>query len=498
MAKASDILSQTKTMWDRLTVGQRVGFFSVILAIGGGVAFSAWWASRPDWQLLTSGLSTRETGRITAKLEESGIRYTLKDGDKILVDAAQLDEAYRFLTEAGISAKGGADDETETSGLLKSAMDKNERAFAQARQIEKRLASRLTQFDFIESAAVTITPAADRYFRQGQSEAKASVQVKPTMPLSEHQIESIVHLVAGGVEKLSPDSVAVVDTNGIVLRQPMRGDNPAARTPDLSRQVAVEKHKESQAQQKLDLVFGPRKVAVTVSAEIDWDRVENREVKIDPENFGIVEKQTTANTKGGQGGGIGRPSNAALANGSAQGGGSSGADSKENLNKETRKYGTVETEMVKIGGAIKRISVGVFVDQSLSEQVEKIKTTIGAAVGLDPKRGDTIEVAMTSFVAPPEDNTLELKESAEKKTMIFAYAKQGFWVVMSAALVFMAWRTLRKAQRSLHDVLTKSAEEEKKEDKPVPIEETILTAVKADTELAGRSLRRWLYENAKA
>lgn len=498
MANPSDIFVQLKAMWGRLTIGQRLGFGSTLVFVVGGLAAAMWWSARPDWQVVGTGLSAKETQKIITLLKSEKINHTVGSDGTIQVNAPDMERVHAAMAAAGLRAGGtGTIEEDDENALLKTAMDKNERAFAQARQIEKRLAQRIMQFDFIENATVTITPAGDKFYRQGQTEAKASVQVKTTMPLSETQIESIVHTIAGGVEKLSPENVAVVDTNGVVLRQPARGDTPGVRAPDMSRQVAIEKHKEAQAQQTLDLVFGPRKVAVTVSAEIDWDRIQNKETKYDPENVAIIEKQNTTNSRQNSTAvSGGRPTTAAAANGANIADGSKGNEQKDSTTKETRKYGMTEVEMVKMGGAIKRLSVGVFIDESLKDRVDMIKTTIGAAVGLDPKRGDMIETAMTSFAKAPDDAAPSAKDGAEKKSLILAYARYGVWGFVGVLFIFFALRTIKKAQRTLHEVLERSVEEEKSEDKPVAIEEQILSSVKKDTELAGRSLRRWLYENA--
>jgi hypothetical protein len=82
---------------------------------------------------------------------------------------------------------------------------------------------------------------------------------------------------------------------------------------------------------------------------------------------------------------------------------------------------------------------------------------------------------------------------------MIAWAEKGLWVFLGAGFLFFGLRTVKKARSSLREVLETSLEATVEEEKAGPVltlEEEVLQAAKKNTELAGRTLRRWLYESA--
>ncbi|MEE9391623.1 MAG: flagellar M-ring protein FliF C-terminal domain-containing protein [Planctomycetota bacterium] len=496
MESTNDVLGQIKTIWGRFSGGQKIGVGAAVAAAFAGVLMATIWAGQPDYRNLGLELSAKEAGVAIGRLDEEGIDYkVMADGSTILIETSDLEQARRLLAKDGLSGAGAKED---GSGMFSSGntINRRQQTWSNARNTEKRVSATLVNFDYIEFAHVHITPLRERYYKQGRRPAKASVQVKLRGTLSDHQIQSITHTVAQAVDGLNPDHVTIQDTHGIVLKQPNQGELQGMKKNLLKHQEAIEFAKANRAQQQLDFVFGPGKTHVTVDVEIDSTRSQTRQTKYNPKS-GITrhkeknEKSSTSPRRVPGGLPVGSRS---PANGS--GGGGDAVDKTVSVT-ETKDFDRTETELVKMGGAIKRLSAAVFIDESLSSHEESIRKTLAAAVGIDESRGDSIALHIAAIVGVPETNFEEERSAAESQATVFAYAEYGIFGLLGALFLFFSLRTIKKAKASLQDVLQSSLDEEEAS-RPKPkapeLENVVLKAVNENSALAGRSLKRWLYE----
>ena len=490
------MMEQVGTIWGRLPGFQKTATIVFSVVILGGILGIALWSGQPDFTQLRGGMSPDEASKVMTRLDSEGISYqVLANGRSILVEANDIERARESLVKGGLS--GGDSEEGDSSSFLRPSLNRNEMQFAHARRLERSIGARLKKFDFIDYASVTITPAVNRYFKKGQQQAKATVQVKPIGILSREQVKSIAHSVAGGVQKLSADAVAIIDaTTGIVLKAPSEdGGIASSRTPDLAYQLELERQKEMKIQNRLDLVYGPRRVVVSVSAEIDWERAEMETINYDPENSVVVSRDQEDSSEKGGGRKTGGATGTAAATRAESG--SSGKDIKTKSIHETRVIASTKQATVKLGGTVKRLSVGVCVDSSLGNEIASIEKTIRAAIGFNQERGDVVQIHTTDFSEMPEP--LEVVEAEEAvPPQVFAWVEYGLYGVLGVVFLFFSLRTIKRARASLTEVLEASLTEQTGNAPKESEEEQIIAAVNDDMELAGRSLKKWLYENTPA
>jgi flagellar biosynthesis/type III secretory pathway M-ring protein FliF/YscJ len=155
-----------------------------------------------------------------------------------------------------------------------------------------------------------------------------------------------------------------------------------------------------------------------------------------------------------------------------------------------------ESQKVKVGPELKRMTAAILLDQSLEDKKDEISKIVGAAIGFDQSRGDEISVMVMEMAALPEP-AFEVEDGGSTTSVtLFTWIERGLWALVGLAFLFFALRTVKKAQAGLRDVLEASLEDEQPVEavKPITLEETVLDTAMQDTELAGRSLRRWLYE----
>lgn len=501
MAEATDILSQIRNIWSNLGGGQKAGAIAVTVLVFGGVLAASLLGGKTEYRQIAAGLTPAEVSSLVTQLENEGFTdyKILADGSTVLVSTEQIDQARNALSRSGSLPTGKTAE--ESTGLFgNTAMNSREVSLANARRQEKRLATILAGFDYVEFANVTITPAVDKYWKKGDKPAKASVVVKPRMALSEHQIQSIAHTIASGVENLRADDVAISDTNGIVLRAPMAGGMGGGLARSLQTQAEMEAQREMAVQGMLDLAFGAHKVLVTVSLELDWTKQNVRQKTYDPESK-VTRHRSKTETSKSRASRVpgGRPGSTDTINTSESNLPSGSADTSSTT-EEMADYGSTESESVRLGGEIKRMGVGVVLDQSLADKRDEIADMIKASVNFDQERNDTLQVTVTEIAGPGETENLdELMAEAESRDQIMVYAEFGLYSLLGIAFLFFTLRTIKKAKKSLHEVLETSLVEESEAiepPQPKSLEETVLEAVQKDSELAGKSLRRWLYEGA--
>jgi flagellar M-ring protein FliF len=511
--KANDIFGQLREIWGRFGVGQKIAVVATVLLVMGGTLGLSLWAGRPDFKRLP--IEGADLAAVMAKLDDEGIDYRiLADSRTLVVAADRHGDAQAALARAGLSGNPGEEEEGGIFGKA-SPLNREHQRELRAREAEKRLAANLERFQFIDHAQITITPATKRWFKQGQKPARASVQIATHSHPSEAQIQSITHVVLGGVEGLKPDQITIADMQGTILKYPE--EESGLRRTEVARQRQIENAKAMKAQSDLDFAYGRGKGHVTVSAEIDWTRSKKLERKYDPDS-GVTRNRTKSEesrttSKPNPGGPVG-------ARGPGSPAGLAADEDTSSVTTEMKDFNSTETELVQMGGTIKRLTVSVLIDESIlmpkavegeaapvvdpalrDAKKEEIKANIAASIGIDESRGDSVVVSILPVAGAP------LVEESTPVAAIGFFAEYGNWielglyVFLALAFLVVALRTLKRAQRAMTEVLAKSLEDDEPEaapEAPAPIDTVVLDAVRANTDLAGRNVRKWLYETAEA
>ncbi len=498
MADTNDILNQVKKLWNNLGAGQKVAAGGVTLLVFAGILAAAIFGGNPDYKQLIGQVAPKDLSGILSQLEDVGISdYKIIAGTAIHVKSGDYELGSKTLYMSGTLPSKGVDEDTSSFLPSTTGLSSEERTHTRMRGAEKRLQKTLRGLGFIERATITITAKKRRYFRGGKEAAKASVIVKSRGVLSKSQIETIAHVVSSGVPSLSADAVHISNTMGMVLKKPSPDGETRGQEARLAYKAQLEQNKTMKAQETLDLVYGPNKVLVALDVNLDWTRSNVIQKKFDTEGKVVKEKKTTESSKPAGASNSGGPvSNTATANGGKK---EKSAVYKDSTKMETADYGFTESKVVTLGGSITRMTASVFVDESLSDSKDELLQTVATAIGLDESRGDKIQIMMAKMAAPTEiDNDSDVEAVATNEKIQF-YIEKGIYLIIGLVFVFFALRTVKKAQADLRNVLEASLEEEKKEDPvaPLTLEESVLESAVGDTDLAGRSLRRWLYEGAE-
>jgi flagellar M-ring protein FliF len=220
----------------------------------------------------------------------------------------------------------------------------------------------------VEDARVIIAPAKAGYFAdEGSRDASASVRLRltPGARLSRDAIAGIRAFVAASVPGLNAANVMLVDDRGIALGEHQDGADAA----DLQRSL----------QSALDAAIGEGAAIVRVHVEYDGRAIASRDVRRSAASPLAIAATTQNETYASAGKRYGR--------------------SRQQIDRgsETRE---VTTSMQP--GRIGRITAAVIVDASRGVSLAQVKALAAAALGLDERRGDSLEVQAVQFAHRPE------------------------------------------------------------------------------------------------
>jgi flagellar M-ring protein FliF len=110
------------------------------------------------------------------------------------------------------------------------------------------------------------------------------------------------------------------------------------------------------------------------------------------------------------------------------------------------------------GGRVSRMSVSVVVDNKIvndvevartGDEIKQIQDLVGAAVGIDANRGDSVVVQTMAFSKPPAiDQGATASFLDKNKPMISTLTKYGALVIVALLILFFVVRPARKALRA--------------------------------------------------
>jgi flagellar basal-body M-ring protein/flagellar hook-basal body protein (fliF) len=418
-------ISKLKNGWQALTatiiawpLPRKIALATVAALTMGLFALIIIQARTADYQLLYGNLADTDASAVVDWLKGQNVSYKLdNNGRTILIPMKDVHETRLSLASLGLPQGGGVGFEIfdKQSFALTDFVQK----VNYSRALQGELARTIASLGPVETARVHLVLPEKRLFKDQQQPATASVIIKlaPGKRLNETQIEGIVHLVSRSIEGLTPQHVTVIDQNGNVLSRLAEKGMISGLSPDmLEFQMQVEQRLEDRIQALLDKSLGARNSMVRISAMLDFAKTEKTEEIFDPEEPVIRSEQVSEDRSGSEivGGVPGVQSN--LEGDTMQ---SAGATSPSSRSHRITNYeiSRVVSKTINPIGAVSKLSVSVLVadttvpakdgEEARTEprsptELKALETMVASALGLDPKRGDKIEVTSMPFLGATE------------------------------------------------------------------------------------------------
>ncbi len=447
----------TINLWQGLPMQRRVSLVASALMVVAAIILVTYFASRPKYGLLFTGLPSSESAKIVEQLQAKRINFELSDnGGTIHIPDNKVHETRLSLASQGMpkTPDTGAGVGFELFDKPTFGMSDFMQKANYTRALQGELARTIMQFEEIKSARVMIVVPEDRLFQKDKREAKASVflQIEPGRRISDSQAQAIRFLVANGVENLSPNRVSIVDNFGRAIAEDQDINTPSALS--LSQQGVVrelESYLHEKAQSMLDQVLGPGQSVVRITADLNFDAVQTTSETFDPKSQvalqETVSSETNTSTSRERQGTAGTTTNTGN-NQNENGTASQSETSKENATNQYAVSRTVNTTS-KSPGSISRLTVAVFVNKKrpagggtasdrTDKELQQIEEVVKQAVGFSQTSGraDSIKVDQVEFVDIFAD------PANQPKTNIIGTANRWLPIATQVALVVLAGATL--------------------------------------------------------
>lgn len=378
-----------QSFWESIKPGARLG-----LGLGVGVLVLAtvvalWWLFRPGYQLLFTDLAGQDAAEISASLKAWKVPHQFAQEGRAIEVPADLvyDTRMRLLSE-GVPSGGHVGFEIFDDA------DFGATEFAQRinfqRALQGEIERTIAALPGVQSCRVHLSIRRPGMFLGGQDASKASValQLVPGATLDARQVGGIRNLVAAAVDGLSPSSVVVMGPDGALLAS--TEDQEAGPQGRISRQSDYELRLQERIENLLAGAFEFDQLRVTVNAQLNFDEireVHENPVPLEGNGHGVLVRRQ-----------VSRPV------------GEAGGSSQEQVEYA---HGTRREEIERAPGRIERLSIAILVPGVLdATNKERLSRLVAAAVGLDPSRGDTLEIGSLDAVEPalPEEETAELTQ----------------------------------------------------------------------------------------
>lgn len=401
-------------------------------------------ATAPSFSTVLTGMDPKQTGEVTAALDERGIRYELQNnGTALAVQKDQTAQARIALASAGVPAN--SQEGYKILDEQKLGTSNFQQQVNYQRALEGEIAQTIEQVDGVSSAQVQLV-LPDReaqLFAENVSPATAAVLLSGNSTLDEGQVRGIAQLVTNSVPGLKTEKVTITDSSGTMV-WPTASSGGAGGSGLLAKQAAEARYNQATAAELTSMLtrtLGPGLAEVKVKADLDANEATQDRLVYGRDGTPITRRTEEESL-------VGRGTRAGGAAGTAgntpptyaqQGGGDSDYR-RENEDQSFAVNKTVTRTRI-APGAINRQQVAVLIDRSVpASMLPQIRDAVMSAAGIDVERGDALTLGQVQFAAPPRP------EAANPVDTIWDYARYA--LLGMAALIFLALvtRQLRKRE----------------------------------------------------
>ncbi len=400
---------------------RRLAALAVVgLTVFFAVALGAYYLSRPEMEVLYTGLNRDDVTRIGAALRDGDIPFDVSaDGTSVFVSHGNTANARMLLASKGLpqSASSGYELFNDLGSLgLTSFMQEVTRV----RAIEGEIARTIQSIKGVKAARVHIVLPDRGSFRRDQQPASASVVIRTEPADDTSSAQAIRQLVASAIPGMSVERVSVLNTDGVLLAS---GDS---RTGVVSGQAnalerAIARDLQENVRRSLTPFLGLDNFEVSIAVRLNTDKMSTQETTYDPDSR--VERSTRAvrETETSQNTNQQTPTtvqqNIPQQAPNATGGDSSSTDANRREEITNYEISTKTVQTVRDGYAVENMSVAVLINRArirqligedapadaVERQVAEIEELTRSAAGYSETRGDSIKVLAVDF---PEDGRL--------------------------------------------------------------------------------------------
>lgn len=469
-------LQQAVQNINALTPRQKIAAAAAIALAIALVVGVLMWNRQPEYGVLFSNLDERDGGQVIAALQQQNVPYRMSpNGMSILVPQAQVHELRLRLAANGLP-KGGLVG-FELMDTQKLGVSQFNEQINYQRALEGELSRTIQSINSVSAARVHLAMPKQTAFLRDDQKPTASVMVtlRPGRVLDANQVAGIVHLVSSSVPRMVESGVNIIDQNGELLttkNDPLRQSGLDATQLEYVKEVEAGFIR--RIENILQPMVGKDNFRAQVAADVDFNQVEQtaETFKPNPSPDQAIRSQQTTEETNRQPGPQGVPG--ALTNqppvpatapittppvppNQAGTGQTATTNRTAVLNYEVDR--TVQHVKQSLG-QLKRLSVAVVVNHRTEtlpngqtqtvplsdEEVARINNLVREAVGYNPARGDTINVATSPFAGLGAEPALPIWKDPEMVEL----GKEGLkYLLVLLVVLFVYFAIIRPLMKSV-------------------------------------------------
>jgi len=427
-------MNQLARIWASLSRSQQISLILVPIVLSASAFGLLKWKHDSDFRVLYSALAPEDASAVTQKIREAGIEFRLDEtGAAVLVPSGHLADARLALAGAGLPRTGRIGFELFDRTNL-GASDFAEQVNYR-RALEGELERTVATLSEVDQARIHITFAKESVFLDTRQPSKATVvlRLKHNARLSQPSVMAVANLIASAVDGLSPEAVAIIDSNGRLLSRPhvQGGGDEQLAEANLEYRRQVESELLAKINTALGALLGPDRFRASVNAECDFTSSEENEESVDATRSAVLTSQTTEESSGAgvTGGTPGAASNLPRPTARAT---STGTGLMRRSENATYQPSRTVKHTTSPKGTIRRVSTAVLVDQTVrwdgvgvkarrtlvppsADVLKGVHDIIAGITGFTEQRGDQITVETLPFettleAEPPMGPAIPLKQ----------------------------------------------------------------------------------------
>jgi flagellar M-ring protein FliF len=445
---------------------------TIVVSIAAAVVLCvvvAHWASQPSFELLCSGLDGRELGAVQSALAGAGVRYRVSQPPGPYL--VHVDEEQYYVAQNAVALAGALDHAPEgipsgASGAADVFQSAQERAQSALKREWQELEKQIEELDFVERARVsTSIPDRSALRKPEPMTVAVALTLRGRAELSRAQANTVARLARFRFN-VPAKNVLVTDSTGRALMEDGAGDDDAALAQEVFDQGRrYDAELQRKANDALQRVFGPELAHVVVTSSWKQEEIESVKESIDPKNKVVVSETASKSSSGGTTAATGGPAGTASNVAGEPGASNPGANSTNGSEPSTSPSTTSESSKTTIVGRetqmrrshaphLERLSLSLFLDQSLKPRQGEVEAAVKSAVGFDAQRGDSFAAMTAPFAGVERDP--QGQPVPHKATQVDAPSRwlelllqRAVEIAAAAALVFVVWRVLRAPKKNL-------------------------------------------------
>ncbi len=370
----------------------------------------------PVMTTLYNNMNADDSSSVVTELGRLGVKFEVRSGgSEILVEGSEVLKIRMMLAQKGLPGQANLVgyeifDKESVLGTSNFVMNVN-----LIRALEGELARTIGSLSSIKSARVHLVIPRKDVFKRNDYEPSASVvlTLNNRLDVPKEEAQAVRHLVSSSVPGLKASKITIVDSNGKILAKAKGDEEDGYDSSGGSAEfrVQMEERLKKVINTLLEQAVGTGKVETQVSVDVSVEKVTSVSESYDPEGQVLRSSQNTEKSSTSTSGASGEVTVANELTGENGAGG--GNNDNESQTNEVKNYEISKTVTNKIndGGQINKISVAVLVDGKYNknangddvyiprsdEEIDQIKSLVAAAVGLDERRGDRVDVINMQF-----------------------------------------------------------------------------------------------------